>query len=93
MAYFAELDAQNKVVRVVSIPDQVLLSETGKESERLGIEYCKQLFGGTWLQTSYNTINGKHVLGKQPFRKNYAGIGFTYDAECDAFEPPKHLKW
>ena len=42
-----------------------------------------------WIQTSYNTFGGKHKLGGIPLRKNYAGIGFTYDAQRDAFIPPK----
>lgn len=44
---------------------------------------------GEWIQTSYNTIGGKHALGGEPLRKNFAGIGFTYDRERDAFIPPK----
>ena len=43
---------------------------------------------GTWIQTSYNTKGGQHPEGR-PLRKNYAGIGYTYDAERDAFIPPK----
>jgi len=44
---------------------------------------------GKWVQTSYNTTGGVHVLGGIPLRKNYAGIGYTYDDERDAFIPPK----
>ena len=44
---------------------------------------------GQWIQTSYNTQGGVHLLGGTPLRKNYAGIGFTYDATRDAFIPPK----
>jgi len=44
---------------------------------------------GQWLQTSYNTLGGVHLNGGVPFRKNYAGIGFSYDQERDAFIPPK----
>ena len=44
---------------------------------------------GEWVQTSYNTIGGVHKLGGTPLRKNYAGVGFTYDAQRDAFIPPK----
>ena len=44
---------------------------------------------GKWVQTSYNTRGGIHLLGGTPLRKNYAGIGFTYDADKDAFIPPK----
>ena len=44
---------------------------------------------GEWVQTSYNTHGGVHSNGGTPLRKNYAGIGFTYDKERDAFIPPK----
>ena len=44
---------------------------------------------GEWIQTSYNTQGGVHLLGGTPLRKNYAGIGFTYDRTKDAFIPPK----
>jgi hypothetical protein len=49
---------------------------------------------GQWIQTSYNTHGGVHANGGTPLRKNYAGIGFTYDAGRDAFIPPKlYSKW
>ena len=49
---------------------------------------------GEWIQTSYNTRGGVHLLGGTPFRKNYAGIGYTYDAVRDAFIPPKpYASW
>jgi len=44
---------------------------------------------GRWIQTSYNTIGGVHILGGTPLRKNFAGIGYTYDAQRDAFISPK----
>jgi len=44
---------------------------------------------GEWIQTSYNTHGGQHKLGGTPLRKNYAGIGYSYDSERDAFIPPK----
>ena len=44
---------------------------------------------GAWIQTSYNTHGGVHTLGGTPLRKNYAGIGYTYDSQRDAFIPPK----
>jgi hypothetical protein len=44
---------------------------------------------GEWIQTSYNTHGGQHTLGGTPVRKNYAGIGYTYDRVRDAFIPPK----
>ena len=46
-------------------------------------------YTGTWVQTSYNTQGGIHLLGGTPLRKNYAGIGYTYDETRDAFIPPK----
>ena len=47
-----------------------------------------------WIQTSYNTFAGNHQLGGTPLRKNYAGIGYTYDSELDAFIPPKpYASW
>lgn len=49
---------------------------------------------GEWIQTSYNTYGGQHRLGGTPLRKNYAGIGFAYDRERDAFIPPKpYASW
>jgi hypothetical protein len=49
---------------------------------------------GEWIQTSYNTKGGVHTLGGTPLRKNYAGIGYTYNTELDAFIPPKpHSSW
>ena len=49
------------------------------------------LFGSpeSWVQTSYNTYGGEHRLGGTPLRKNYAGVGYSYDSERDAFIPPK----
>jgi hypothetical protein len=78
MAHFAQLNEKNEVVQVIVIHNQELLDPKGIESEWKGIEFCIQHFGGRWIQTSYNGN----------FRKNYAGIGFTYDEELDAFIPP-----
>ena len=47
------------------------------------------IFGHGWIQTSYNTRGGVHVNGGTPLRKNYAGIGYSYDKQRDAFIPPK----
>ena len=81
MAYFAKLDKDNNVVDIVSVNNIELLAPDGSESELLGIAFLIRLFSGysNWKQTSYN--------GK--IRKNYAGIGYTYDATRDAFIPPK----
>ena len=91
MAYFAELDENNTVLRVISISDKDCQDENGNEVEALGIARCKQLTGEhtRWVQTSYNTYAGAHRNGKSPFRKNYAAIGDTYDQNRDAFISPK----
>lgn len=91
MAYFAELDQNNIVLRVIAVGDWVTVDETGAEHEDRGQTFCRKLFGQDiiWMQTSYNTYAGQHTGGKIPFRKNYAGIGYTYDQQRDAFIPPK----
>lgn len=89
MAYFAELDENNVVLRVVAIATEDCFDENGIEQEQLGINRCLQLFqNGIWKKTSYNTYGGVHLNGGTPFRKNYAGIGYTYDVNRDAFIPP-----
>ena len=82
MAHFAEIDDTNTVTRVLVVPD---------DQEHRGHDYLAVDLGlgGTWLQTSYNTIGGVHLFGGTPFRKNYAGIGYNYDQSRDAFIPPK----
>jgi hypothetical protein len=77
MAHFAQLDESNVVTRVIVVNNDELMVE-GFESEQKGIEFCQSLFGGTWIQTSYNN----------QIRYNYAGIGFTYDPIDDAFVSP-----
>jgi hypothetical protein len=78
MAHFAQLE-NNLVTQVIVVSNQDILDENGQESEQKGIDFCSNLLGGTWLQTSYN--------GR--IRKNYAGIGYTYNKGRDAFIPPK----
>lgn len=82
MAHFAEIDSNNKVVRVLVIGD--IQQSRGQEflANDLGL-------GGTWIQTSYNTKGGVHLTGGTPLRKNYAGTGFVYDYARDAFIPPQ----
>ena len=87
MAHFAEIDENNIVTRVLVVGDDQ--EDRGQEflADDLGL-------GGTWLKTSYNTQGGVHTLGGTPFRKNYAGIGYTYDETLDAFIPPKpYASW
>ena len=79
MAHFAQLDETNIVTQVIVVHNNELLNEKGVESEAKGVVFCQSLFGGNWIQTSYNGN----------IRKNYAGIGFTYDPIRDAFIPPK----
>lgn len=78
MAHFAELDDNNVVLRVIVVSNKDTADVDGIEDESIGIAFCRRLFGGKWVQTSYNAN----------MRKNYAGIEFTYDATRDAFIPP-----
>jgi hypothetical protein len=79
MAHFAELDSNNVVLRVIVIDNKDTADANGVEKEYIGAAFCERLFGGTWKQTSYN--------GNK--RKNYAGVGYAYNAVRDAFIPPQ----
>ena len=79
MAHFAEVGLDNIVLRVVVVNNNELLDSEGVEQESLGAEFCRNLFGGTWVQTSYNGN----------IRKNFAGANYTYDTSRDAFVPPQ----
>lgn len=81
MAHFAKLDENNNVLEVNVVHNNVLLDENGVEQEQKGIDFLVAWSGGYphWKQTSYNGN----------FRKNYAGLGYTYDAARDAFIPPR----
>ncbi len=84
MAHFAKLD-ENNIVTFVTVGRQ---EDDGKEAE-----LCART-GDVYKQTSYNTHGGVHALGGTPLRKNYAGIGYTYDAGRDAFIAPKpYASW
>jgi len=90
MASFAKIGLNSKVIAVVSVNNEVLKDSSGIEREELGIQFLNELYGWPiWKQTSYNTHKGIHINGETPFRKNYAGIGFTYDEDRDAFIPKK----
>lgn len=82
MAHFAELDENNVVLRV-------LVTDNNDPKGDEGHQWLIDNLGGRWEKTSYNTRGGIHLSGGVPFRKNYAGIGFTYDESLDAFIPPK----
>lgn len=79
MAHFAELDENNVVLRVIVVDTKDNSTADGVEKESIGQAFCERLFGGKWLQTSYN-----HNM-----RVRYAGIGYTYNETLDAFIPPK----
>ena len=89
MTHFAEIDALQRVIKVVVVDNADTQDKDGNEVESIGAEYLNDAFGGTWLKTSYNTLDNTHTLGGTPFRKNYAGIGHTYDATRDAFISPQ----
>ena len=82
MAHFAEIDENNIVTRVLVVDDA-----NENDGQTFLAETCN--LGGTWIKTSYNTQGGVHSNGGTPLRKNYAGIGYTYDSERDAFISPK----
>jgi hypothetical protein len=81
MAHFAQLNTNNIIISVIVVHNNELLDQNGNEVEQKGIDFCKSLFGQDtqWIQTSYNGN----------FRKNYAGIGYTYDATNDVFYAPQ----
>lgn len=81
MAHFAQLDVNNIVTEVIVVNNAVIDNLPFPESEPVGVEFCQSLYGANtiWKQTSYNGN----------FRKNYAAVGGTYDAEFDVFIPPQ----
>ena len=84
MAHYAELDSNNVVKQVIVVSNADTSTAQGEEKESIGIAFCERLLGGTWVKTSYNA----------KIRKNYAGIGYTYDKDRDAFIPPKpYASW
>jgi len=91
MAYFARLGTGNIVEKIHIVHNNIMLDENGNESEQKGIDFLRQMWknNANYVQTSYNTHEGVHTLGGTPFRKNYAGVGYKYDATRDAFIPPK----
>jgi len=90
MASFAKIGLNNKVIEVLSVNNEVLKDSNGIEREELGIQFLNEIYKWPiWKQTSYNTVGGVHNNGGTPFRKNHAGIGYTYDEDRDAFIPKK----
>jgi len=90
MAHFAKLGIGNIVEKVEVVSNDIATNE------QAGVNFLNNLYNtsDTLFQTSYNTIGGEHKLGGTPFRKNYAGIGYTYDQTKDAFIPPQpYTSW
>ena len=84
MAHFAQLDSNNVVIQVIVVDNKDTADAYGTEKEHIGAAFCERVLGGTWKQTSYN--------GNK--RKNYAGIGYTYREDIDAFVPPQpYASW
>ncbi len=80
MAHFAKLGIDNIVLEVLVVNNVDCMTPQGEEKEEIGIEFLQKLTGHVaWKQTSYNN----------KFRKRYAGVGYTYNSELDAFIPPK----
>jgi hypothetical protein len=89
MAHWAELDSNNEVIRV-------LVGDNNDPAGDEGYQWLIDNLGGTWVKTSYNAVAGKwrnpetnEITDNPGFRKNYAGIGYTYDSQRDAFIAPK----
>ena len=102
MAHFAELDSNNIVLRVLCLENSVMENGQGQRVEQLGIDFLQNLYGQNtiWVQTSYNTRAGiYYVPGTNEvspdqslaFRKNYAGIDWSYDLTRNAFINPKPI--
>jgi hypothetical protein len=84
MAHFAELDSNNVVLRVIVVDNKDTADAYGVEKEHIGAAFCERVLGGNWKQTSYNGTK----------RKNYAGIGYKYHADIDAFAAPQpYASW
>lgn len=80
MSHFAKV--RNNIVEEIIVAEQEFIDSLPVEN------------AVNWIQTSYNTFAGQHLLGGTPLRKNYAGIGYTYDSERDAFIPPQpYSQW
>lgn len=79
MSHFAELDSNGVVLRVIVVANKDTADANGVEKESIGKAFCERLFGGNWVQTSYNGN----------IRKRYAGIGYTYSEVLDAFITPR----
>jgi len=90
MAHFAKLGVGNIIKKVEVVSNDIATTE------QAGVDFLNNLYNtrDVWKQTSYNTYGGVHLLGGTPFRKNFAGVGYTYDQTRDAFiEPKPYPSW
>ena len=86
MAHFAQLDDNNVVIQIIVVSNDDCSDANGTESESIGVAFCQKLLGANtnWKQTSYNSN----------MRVRYAGVGYSYNAELDAFVPPQpYASW
>ena len=86
MAHFAQLDSNNVVTQVIVVSNDDTSDSNGVETESIGVAFCQKLLGANtnWKQTSYNSN----------MRVRYAGVGYSYNAELDAFVPPQpYASW
>tara|TARA_S200002703_G_scaffold112782_1_gene98282 strand:+ start:1151 stop:1567 length:417 start_codon:yes stop_codon:yes gene_type:complete len=98
MAHFAKISEDNRVLHVEVVDNNILLDESNIEQENLGVTFLTQTFGWpNWVQTSYNTYKGKYLNAdgteatdqSKALRKNFAAIGYTWDATRNAFYAPQ----
>ena len=92
MAHFAKISEDNIVLQVLTLDNKDMIDENGVSSELIGQQYLEKHNNWPahlWIQTSYNTCNNIHKLNGIPFRGNYAGIGYIWDATNQIFYPKK----
>ena len=97
MAHFAKIGEDKRVIAVLTLNNSDMLNSNGSEEELVGQQYLEKHNNWPsqmWIQTSYNTVAGKHKNGGTPFRGNYAGIGYTWDQDNQIFWPIKqYASW
>jgi hypothetical protein len=92
MAHFAKINNDKEVITVLTLSNLDMLNSSGVEDELIGQQYLEKHNNWPaqmWIQTSYNTLGGKHNNGGTAFRGNYAGIGYTWDEDNQVFWPNK----
>lgn len=92
MAHFAKISEDKIVLQVLAFNNSDMLDENGQPSELIGQQYLQthnNWPANLWVQTSYNTFQNTHILGGNPFRGNFAGIGYIWDPVNNIFYPQK----